>query len=73
MCACEANAPLLAELRNFDEECLRTGKVKLRYVRQNVDAGFNTTRTKVVGSGKSFGGRDDVCCVFGSRVLVRLI
>eukprot|EP00752_Nemacystus_decipiens_P012538 g11106.t1 len=31
VCACEANAPLLAELRNFDDECLRTGKVKLRH------------------------------------------
>lgn len=30
-CACEANAALLVELRNLDDECLRTGKVKLRY------------------------------------------
>lgn len=39
VCACEANTPLLAELRNFDEECLRTGKVKLRYV------DYSTTHT----------------------------
>lgn len=31
ICACEANVPILVELRSFDEECLRTGKVKLRY------------------------------------------
>lgn len=31
-CACACNAPLLVELKNLDEECLRTGKVKLRYV-----------------------------------------
>lgn len=31
-CACEANSALLVELRNLDDECLRTGKVKLRYV-----------------------------------------
>ncbi|CAM9433853.1 unnamed protein product [Pylaiella littoralis] len=30
-CACEANVPLLVELQSFDEECLRTGKVKLRH------------------------------------------
>lgn len=31
-CACVSNGPLLVELKNLDEECLRTGKVKLRYV-----------------------------------------
>ena len=74
MCACEANAPLLAELRNFDEECLRTGKVKLRYVRRNVDALASAPlepKSWVVESHLV----DEMACVvcFGSRVLVRLI
>ncbi|CAM9782172.1 unnamed protein product [Ectocarpus fasciculatus] len=30
-CACASNAPLLIELKSLDEECLRTGKVKLRH------------------------------------------
>ncbi|CAN0311888.1 unnamed protein product [Ectocarpus sp. 6 AP-2014] len=30
-CACVSNTPLLVELKNLDEECLRTGKVKLRH------------------------------------------
>ncbi|CAM9424939.1 unnamed protein product, partial [Scytosiphon promiscuus] len=30
-CACEANSALLVELRSLDDECLRTGKVKLRH------------------------------------------
>lgn len=29
-CVCEANAPLLCELRNLDGECLRTGKQNRR-------------------------------------------
>lgn len=31
MCACEANMPLVSELRKLDGECLRSGKVGLRY------------------------------------------
>lgn len=30
VCACEANAPLLGELRKLDGECLRQGKQNLR-------------------------------------------
>ncbi|CAM9249782.1 unnamed protein product [Ectocarpus sp. 4 AP-2014] len=30
-CACVSNGPLLVELKSLDEECLRTGKVKLRH------------------------------------------
>lgn len=36
VCACEANTPLLRELRNFEEECSRTGKHNLRCVERNI-------------------------------------
>lgn len=41
----------------------RQGQAQVR-ASERRRSGFSTTRTKVVGSGKSFGGRDGVCCVF---------